>query len=343
MKLDSDTLENLPFALRVEIDENAQRKPLTQSELALQQRLVLRELRKHKTPGQRTDLKAGTSGKSFPEVRATDIVGKLFNESRKQVEKRLAVFEAAEQDPARFGHLVEEMDRTGNVTRAHLAVTLQRIDDEKTAKFQKLAKIDSRLNVGDFRKLAHVIPDESVKLVFTDPCYGRESIPLYEDAAREAARILKPGGSMICYVGHVILPEVLPLMMRHLRYFWIGADVHDGGPLARMNKYGIIVGHIPLLWLVKGHRGDDQKVINDTVFTPREKDVHEWQKSIATARHFIEGLTSPNGVVVDFFAGGGTTIVAAQELGRPWIAFEIDETAVPAIMDRIQAPLQAAE
>ena len=128
MNLDADMLQKLPFALRVEIEENAQRKPLTQSELAFEQRRILTALRKHKTPGKRTDLKAGTSGKTFPEVRATDVVGKLFNESRKQVEKRIAVVEAAEAEPdnVEYRRLVETMDKTGRVNAPYRRLTNMR-------------------------------------------------------------------------------------------------------------------------------------------------------------------------------------------------------------------------
>jgi hypothetical protein len=122
MKLDADTLARLPFALRVEIEENAQRKPLTQSELAFEQRRILAELRKHKAPGRRTDLKGdkATSAKDFAQVaadakRATKIVGRLFNESDRQVEKRFAIVDAAAAEPERFGKLLEDMDRTGRV------------------------------------------------------------------------------------------------------------------------------------------------------------------------------------------------------------------------------------
>jgi N6-adenosine-specific RNA methylase IME4 len=117
MKLNRDVLRKLPLALRIEIEENAQRKPLTQSELAAEQKRILDELRKHKAPGTRTDLKGSkaTSEKDFSQVHATGIVGKLFNESHKQVEKRLAIVAAAEAEPERFGHLLEAMDRTGRV------------------------------------------------------------------------------------------------------------------------------------------------------------------------------------------------------------------------------------
>jgi N6-adenosine-specific RNA methylase IME4 len=117
MKLTRDILRQLPLALRIEIEENAQRKPLTQSELAYEQRRILHELRKHKTPGRRTDLKGGkaTCGKALPQVHATSIVGKLYGESRTQVERRLAIVAAADAEPERFGPLRATMDRTGRV------------------------------------------------------------------------------------------------------------------------------------------------------------------------------------------------------------------------------------
>jgi hypothetical protein len=101
MELNRDVLRKLPFELQVEIEENAQRKPLTQSELAAEQKRILDELRKHTTPGQRTDLKDGkaTSVKDFTEVRATALVGKIFGESHMQVEKRAAIVAAAQEDP----------------------------------------------------------------------------------------------------------------------------------------------------------------------------------------------------------------------------------------------------
>jgi N6-adenosine-specific RNA methylase IME4 len=114
MDLTRDILSQLPFNLQVEIEENAQRKSLTQTELAHQQDVILKALRKHTAPGTRTDLRP-TSAKAFAEVRPTAVAGKIFNESHRQVEKRLAIVEAAEADPARFGKLQEDMDRTGRV------------------------------------------------------------------------------------------------------------------------------------------------------------------------------------------------------------------------------------
>ena len=212
MKLDANILDKLPFALRVEIEENAQQEPLKQSELAAQQKRIIDELRKVKKPGERRDLKEGTSGKTFPEVRATDIVGKLFKESRKQVEKRLAVVAAAKQDRERFGRLVEEMDRTGKVDRFHSELRRAQAADQDARDLPPAGAADNaRVIVGDYREQGAAIDDGTVDLIFTDPVYHREAIPEYGDLAQFAARKLVDGGSLICYVGHYAIPEILPL------------------------------------------------------------------------------------------------------------------------------------
>jgi N6-adenosine-specific RNA methylase IME4 len=122
--MNRDIFKQLPKRLRVEIEENSQRKPLTQSELAFEQQRILGELRKHTKPGTRTD--KATSANDFAEVRPTEIVGSLFNESHRQVEKRLAIVEAAAAEPERFGKLKDDMDRTGRVSGPYKRLVVAR-------------------------------------------------------------------------------------------------------------------------------------------------------------------------------------------------------------------------
>lgn len=194
--------------------------------------------------------------------------------------------------------------------------------------------LEPGLHLGDFRELSHEIADESVQLVFTDPPYDEESVALYRDAAAVAARILKPGGSFIAYSGHKYLPEVLKACSYHLRYWWTIACVHQGGN-QMLQRLGIRAGWKPLVWFVKGTRGDVQNVLLDVVSGDREKDVHEWQQAEAEAVYYIEKLTSPDGLVVDFFVGGGTTIAAAKSLGRRWIGFEVNAKSAEKASHRV--------
>jgi hypothetical protein len=167
-------------------------------------------------------------------------------------------------------------------------------------------------------------------------------VHLYEAAAKEAARILKPGGSFIAYCGQYLLPEVLSGCSSHLRLWWINACVHEGGQLARMTEYGIVVHWKPLVWFVKGTRGDKLTFVDDAVGGGRQKTHHAWQQHEEEAAYYVEKLTSKDGLVVDFFLGGGTTAVAAQRLGRRWIGFEVDPLHASKAAERINILIKEA-
>jgi hypothetical protein len=57
------------------------------------------------------------------------------------------------------------------------------------------------LRIGDCREVLADIADNSVALILTDPPYPAEAEPLYRWLAEWAARVLIPGGSLICYTG----------------------------------------------------------------------------------------------------------------------------------------------
>lgn len=61
------------------------------------------------------------------------------------------------------------------------------------------------LKIGDFRKLCGKMEAESVDLIFTDPPYDEESLPLWCDLGHHAARLLKPGGVLLSYSGQRFL------------------------------------------------------------------------------------------------------------------------------------------
>jgi hypothetical protein len=62
-------------------------------------------------------------------------------------------------------------------------------------RFAPVKAVSLGLHLGDFRELPpKLIADNSVQLVFTDPPYDGDAVPLYGAAAAEAERILSRVG-----------------------------------------------------------------------------------------------------------------------------------------------------
>lgn len=190
---------------------------------------------------------------------------------------------------------------------------------------------------GDFRDRSNRLGDESVELMFTDPPYGRDYLPEYGELAEFAARVLKPGGSLITYCGHYAIPEILELMQRHLRYWWIISLEHSGRA-QRLDGKGVFVKWKPLLWFVKDTRRDPSVAVDDLFRSnPPERDSHhEWQQDTSEAEYYIRLLTEPGDLVADPFVGGGTTLVAALKLGRRGWGCDIDPQQVKKTRERLR-------
>lgn len=60
------------------------------------------------------------------------------------------------------------------------------------------------------------------------------------------------------------------------------------------------------------------------------------QKPVALLERIINASSNPGAVVLDPFCGCGTTIDAAQRLGRPWIGIDITHLAINLIKNRLK-------
>lgn len=225
----------------------------------------------------------------------------------------------------------EWMDKAAGMTRDILRKairddSLRKLKDQAAKEAKKSIKDeDYGVKLSDFRELK--IKDNSIDLIFTDPPYDRETLPLYEDLAILAKRVLKPGGSLICYLGQYQIAEVLKLMTPHVRLWWTLACIHTGNS-ARMTEYGIVVKWKPMLWFVRDTRGDKLTFVEDLVVSEKEKQIHEWQQGIQEASYYIDKLTFEGQIVFDPFCGGGTTALAAKKLKRQWLTCDVDNNTV---------------
>jgi tRNA1(Val) A37 N6-methylase TrmN6 len=197
---------------------------------------------------------------------------------------------------------------------------------EQAWRDQQIEEALSRVHLlrGDFREVLADMEPNSVDMIFTDPPYNGESIPLYEDLAKLGKKVLKPGGHLITYAGHHALPQIFQLMCPHLRYWWILSLKH-GGASARLQHKKVLVEWKPLLWFVKEDRQDETYVLDWCQSTPSQKDLHEWQQSLTEATYYIKQLTSPDAFILDPCMGSGTTCLAAIQLGRQTWGSELQE------------------
>lgn len=58
------------------------------------------------------------------------------------------------------------------------------------------------------------------------------------------------------------------------------------------------------------------------------------EKNLDMLKRIIETSSNPGDLVLDCFAGSGTTLIAADELGRQWIGVDIGDEAINIIQDR---------
>jgi DNA methylase/ParB/Sulfiredoxin domain len=280
-----------------------------------------------------------------------DYVG-ISHITLKKAEK---IYDAAKKQPEKYGDLLKKLDqrRISTEKAFHQMKKLQLI--EQLSKEKPIMKLPEGIKLynGDFRHLSKQIPDNSIDLIFTDPPYAEKSVPLYQDLAFVAQRVLKPAGSLITYCGTYALQEILQYMKgADLQFNWIIA-VKLKGPYDKFWRANVTIKWKPLLWLVKGNKLNVVDFIGDLIesSTP-EKISHEWEQSIVEADHVISRLTVENQIILDPMLGSGTTGIAALNLGRKFIGIEINKETFDGTKSRIiehhnklalaKAPVQGA-
>jgi adenine-specific DNA-methyltransferase len=59
------------------------------------------------------------------------------------------------------------------------------------------------------------------------------------------------------------------------------------------------------------------------------------EKNLEMLKMIIEASSNPDDIVLDCFAGSGTTLVAAEEMGRRWIGIDDSKVAIGAARKRL--------
>ena len=369
-KVEVKVFENVLLEKKFVIESNLKRRHLNKfqrGKLVLPLLEIEKELAKQRQ-GERTDL-TGTSGKYFPDVTKPKRQRKPLTQEQKEArklkaklrrdEKKKTGIELKKPNRARtnVARKVQLSDRTlekvkdilekgseelkqkvesGKISISSAANQIKEIERQKirNAELAEIAtKIPNNITLyhGDFFETA--IPQDSIQLILTDPPYPEEYLPLWDKLAEYAQKVLVPGGFLIAYCAHFYLPLIIKKLSKYLSYFWVIALTQPQHVLVHSRH--VFCDWKPLLIFYKpplilpSYFGD---VINGL---GREKEYHEWQQATIELEHIIPKFCPENGIILDPFAGSGTTLIVANKLGRKSIGIEIEGTTFAKLQRRI--------
>ncbi len=202
---------------------------------------------------------------------------------------------------------------------------------------------------GDALDVLRAMPTESIDAVITDPMYmvaqtkGANCIydwgaePGQGDAEafwryhhkiyEEGRRVLKPGGSLAWSIG--------PKFRSHF------SDWFGGHRIWGFSRYFILgVSRMNHVWLVQTREQKPIRFPDDNallIIGPRGwwRELHPCAKSEEEMLFLVRHLTHPGQIVMDYFAGTGSTLVAAQQLDRGWIGCDLSKRYCQIAMKRL--------
>jgi len=189
---------------------------------------------------------------------------------------------------------------------------------------------------GDCTRILRTLPDASVDLVVTDPPYGvryrdRLNRTVANDdrperilgAFNDVYRLLKPDTFCVSFYGWNRVDAFLTA--------WRRAGFVPVGHLVRQKNYASSRGflearHEQAYLLAKGRPAKPAQPLSDVrPWQYSGNSVHPTEKAVSVLRPLIDSFSKPGDVVLDPFAGSGSTCVAAAECGRRYLGIELEE------------------
>ena len=82
-------------------------------------------------------------------------------------------------------------------------------------------------------------------------------------------------------------------------------------------------------------------MVNDCISSPqKEKELHPWQKSLNALEVLLSQFTKPGQLILEPFAGSGTTGVACMKKSRRCILIEKDAESIKITKARLKETLK---
>ena len=218
---------------------------------------------------------------------------------------------------------------------------------------------DHRLLCGDCTKredVERVMGGEKADMVFTDPPYGMNLDADYEAMSKNSTKVKGVKYSNVIGDDKDFDPRPYIAMFPEAKeQLWWGADYYydklppNGSWMVWVkrneNMTDIIGNHFEVCWSMGSHK---RRVIYKawsgvTARNPEFAREHPTEKPIALSGDLINEITDISDIVVDIFAGSGTTMVACQNLSRKCRAIEISPAYCGVILERMSVAFPELE
>ena len=206
---------------------------------------------------------------------------------------------------------------------------------------------------GDCLSILPSIGAESADFILTDPPYlvnyrsrdGR-SVPNDDNDAwlmpafAQMYRVLKNDSFAVSFYGWPSADKFLQA--------YRAAGFRVAGHLMFPKRYASSTGYVKYQHeaahlLVKGSPWTMAETIGDVIdWTYSGNVLHPTQKPTEVLTPLIEAFCSTDGLVLDPFCGSGSTLAAAQKLGRRWLGIELDARYFEIARNRLQSGELAA-
>ncbi len=237
-----------------------------------------------------------------------------------------------------------------------------KLEEEKTLK-ELADKITIKYDIkdvvkGDCTAELKKLKSESVDLVITDPPFGINldmksdswthiyAIPDEEQlildkvelAMRECFRVLKPDTHLYLFIGINHLPRIVKMLeeigfkVSPVPCVWVKSQGSMRKKCWYSSNFEIFVQ------AMKGYRDlnhpGKSNIFDDKQVAPQFKK-HPTEKPTSLLRKIIEQSSQPGDLVIDPFAGSGSTLVAAIQTKRRFWGCELDDNYYNVIVERI--------
>jgi adenine-specific DNA-methyltransferase len=135
---------------------------------------------------------------------------------------------------------------------------------------------------------------------------------------------------MYLFTAHQVLREWLEVADSLARHGFTRSAIlvweKDGPGMGDTNAWGM--GHEIILFLKKGRRAATDRRRSGVIHVPQVRPadlIHPHEKPLALLELLIQHSTSRGDLIVDPFAGSGSTIRAAKRTGRSGLGMELDK------------------